>query len=170
MYKKVANNILTVGQLKGFLTEFSNKDSISLTGVNGFSIAYDEEKGIVLLDEEKSIDEIVEQLNTPNECDGDVELDMSGQPYSVYEEAKEYLESWDCAITRDNIIKCVTEWKDNLLSQIGEDAHRRLQEMGIKDCTGLSWEEQDKSAKKHADQYDAYLKKISNPETPLNIR
>ena len=167
MYKKVASNVLTVGQLKNALSNFNNEDAITLIGINGFSVAYNKENGLVLLDEASCIDDIIEQLNVPLE--EEPHLDMSEQPYSVYEEAKEYLESWDCPVTRDNIIKCVTEWRDNLRSQIGEEAHKRSLALGIVDDTGMSWEEQDRYAIRQAARYEAYLKKISNSATPLNV-
>ncbi len=166
MYKKIASNILTVGQLKGILTNFSNSDSISLTGINGMSIAYDEEKGIAILDDEKAIDEIVEQLNKSVDVP---ELDMNGHPYSVYEEVKEYLESWDCPVTREQVIKIVSEWRDNLKSYIGKEAHQRLMALGVIDETGMSWEEQDNQSAKKIERYELYLSKISNPDVALDI-
>ena len=54
-YTKVASGIKTVGQLKGVLTQFSNKDNIFFAGAEGFSIAVSED-GKVLLDDDISID------------------------------------------------------------------------------------------------------------------
>jgi len=57
MYKKIASNVLTVGQLKGVLTHFKNNDTISCTGLmEGFSIAVEDNK--VLFDDEDTINDI----------------------------------------------------------------------------------------------------------------
>ncbi|WP_026653546.1 hypothetical protein [Butyrivibrio proteoclasticus] len=65
MFKKIEADISTVGQLKGVLTNFSNKDSVSCLGLNKVSIAYDEERGLVLLDEEKEIDDLCDPDHLP---------------------------------------------------------------------------------------------------------
>lgn len=59
MYKKIASNVLTVGQLKGVLTHFNNNDTISCTGLmEGFSVAVEDNK--VLFDDDDTINEICE--------------------------------------------------------------------------------------------------------------
>ena len=61
-YTKIANNVTTVGQLKGILTQFGNKDKISLSGLGGFSVAVDDE-GNILFDDNNTIDELIEENN-----------------------------------------------------------------------------------------------------------
>ena len=64
-YKKIATNVETVAELKGILTNLSNKDKFFFAGVEGFSIAYNEEEGKAIIDEDRSIDEICDPDGLP---------------------------------------------------------------------------------------------------------
>lgn len=70
-------------------------------------------------------------------------------------EVIEYLESWDCKPTKENIKKTLERWIQNLYSHIGIAAHKYEQELGIVDETGMTWEEQDLL---HFQQIDRYKK------------
>ena len=94
-----------------------------------------------------------------NQLAEEVELDMSGEPYSIKNEVAEYLESWDCPLTKDNISRVLSEWINNLRSSIGEEAHRRLA-LYVDDLTGMTWEEQDERSLKKIRQCEDYLKEI----------
>ena len=56
-YKKIATNITTVGELKGILTNFNNKDRIFICGADPFSVAASED-GMIVFDEDDEIDNI----------------------------------------------------------------------------------------------------------------
>lgn len=61
----------------------------------------------------------------------------------VLTEVIEYLESWGCKPTKENIKRTLNEWIKNLYSHIGVEAHRHSLSCGIVDETGMTWEEQD---------------------------
>ncbi len=63
-YTKVATVIKTVGQLKGVLTEFNNKDKIYLSGLEGFSVAVSDD-GKIIFDSDYAIDEICDPDGLP---------------------------------------------------------------------------------------------------------
>lgn len=63
-YTKVATVIKTVGQLKGVLTQFSNKDNIFFTGLEGFSVAVSDD-GKIIFDTDYAIDEICDPEGLP---------------------------------------------------------------------------------------------------------
>lgn len=71
------------------------------------------------------------------------------------------LEAYDCPITSDNIIQVVSGWAANLRSGIGEEAHRHLESIGVKDMTGMTWEEQDARALAEAQKYEAFVEYFS---------
>ncbi len=89
----------------------------------------------------------------------EIELDMSGEPYSIKNEVAEYLDSWDCPLTTDNISRVLSEWIDNLKGFIGEEAHRR-EALYVEDLTGMTWEEQDAQHLKKIQQCEEYLREI----------
>lgn len=64
-YTKVASGITSVGQLKGILTQFGNKDNIFFTGCTGFSVAVNEETGDVLFDSDSYIEDLVSSDGLP---------------------------------------------------------------------------------------------------------
>lgn len=79
---------------------------------------------------------------------------------STAKEVIEYLESWDCEPTKENIIKTLRKWIENLYSQIGKAAHEHLLACGIIDKTGMSWEEQDMQMLKQIEKYKQCLVEI----------
>lgn len=56
-------------------------------------------------------------------------------------EVAEYLKSYDCKPSRENIIRTLNTWIKNLYSHIGPEAHKHSLECGVVDKTGLTWEE-----------------------------
>lgn len=58
-------------------------------------------------------------------------------------EVIEYLESLDIEPTKENIKRTLNKWISNLYSHVGKAAHEHEAKIGIKDETGISWEEQD---------------------------
>jgi transcription initiation factor IIE alpha subunit len=73
----------------------------------------------------------------------------------VLKEVIEYLESWDCKPTKENIKKVLNKWIENLYSHVGIEAHKHLLACGIIDNTGMTWEEQDMQ---YLQQIDIYKK------------
>lgn len=73
--------------------------------------------------------------------------------------------SYDAPITYELFISTVKEYIKNLESHIGEEAHKKLKELGVIDNTGMTWEEQDaqtgKQIKEYKDLLD-YLQDDSN--------
>lgn len=65
--------------------------------------------------------------------------------------------SGDVAISLDVFKKTVNEYITNLKSYLGRDAHIRLANLGVKDETCLSWEEQDEQCKKQIREYETLL-------------
>lgn len=59
-YKKIAENIRTVGDLMSALSTLDKNSDISLTGVEGFAIVQNTQ-GHVLMDEPNYIDELCEE-------------------------------------------------------------------------------------------------------------
>ncbi len=86
-------------------------------------------------------------------------LDMSAEPWTVKDEVIEYLESWDCEPTVDNMSRVISEWISNLRSQIGEEAHKRAA-LYVTDLTGMTWEEQDAWATRRIKELEDCLKEI----------
>lgn len=68
----------------------------------------------------------------------------------------------DVTISYERFIKEIQERIENLESYIGEDAHKRLESMGIEDNTGMSWEEQDKQTEKQISEYKELLIFLEN--------
>ena len=80
----------------------------------------------------------------------------------VCAEALLYLESYDCQVTSDNVIRVVKEWAENLRSQVGAEAHERLiNTLGVKDCTGMTWEQEDKQMLEEAERYEEFVEYFS---------
>lgn len=59
------------------------------------------------------------------------------------DEVIEYLKNWNHEPTKENIAKTLSRWIENLYSHVGKAAHEHEREIGIRDETGISWEEQD---------------------------
>lgn len=68
----------------------------------------------------------------------------------------------DCKISLDLFKRTINERIDNLRSSIGPEAHKKLQELGIIDETGLTWEEQDKYSRQQIKAYIDLLDYINN--------
>lgn len=58
-------------------------------------------------------------------------------------EVVDFLESWDCEPTKENITRTLKKWIENLYSHIGAEAHMHSLACGVVDETGVSWEDQD---------------------------
>jgi len=80
----------------------------------------------------------------------------------VIKEVIEYLKSWDVTPTKENIKEVLTEWINNLYSHIGVEAHKNELALGIKDETGLSWEEQDNIMLSQIEDYKNALDELEN--------
>lgn len=78
----------------------------------------------------------------------------------IIREVIEYLESWNCKPTKENIKRTLWKWIENLYSQVGKDAHEHLLACGIVDKTGISWEEQDIQKIQQIKQYKQCLMEI----------
>lgn len=73
----------------------------------------------------------------------DSRIEMYESTDSEMNEVIEYLKSWDCKPTKENIANTLSRWMENLYSHVGKAAHEHEAKIGIKDETGISWEEQD---------------------------
>lgn len=74
------------------------------------------------------------------------------------------LEMWsgDCVISYELFIDEVNSRIKNLESSIGEDAHKRLEEMGVVDATGMAWEDQDAFTQNQIEEYKVLLSYLSD--------
>ena len=81
------------------------------------------------------------------------------QTYTIKDEVTEYLESWDCPVTKDNICRVLSEWISNLKSHIGKEAHER-EALYVEDLTGMTWEEQDAYALEKIKRCEEYMKEL----------
>lgn len=72
----------------------------------------------------------------------------------------EYLDSFDCMPTKENVEKTLRKWIGNLRSQIGEEAHLHRLACGVIDETGMSWEEQDVLRLQQIQHYKECLMKL----------
>ena len=77
-------------------------------------------------------------------------------------EAIEYLKSWDCKPTKENIKNTLKRWIDCAYSHVGNIAHERAMDMGVKDETGISWIEQDLLTFQQIRRYQECLKLLEN--------
>ena len=68
-------------------------------------------------------------------------------------EVIEYLESCDVEPTEELIKQTLNKWIENLYSHIGAEAHKHSLDCGVKDETGMSWEDQDMLMLKQIDRY-----------------
>lgn len=75
-------------------------------------------------------------------------------------EVIEFLESWDCKPTKEEMIKTLREWIKNLYSHIGVAAHEHSLACGIVDETGVSWEEQDMQMLQQIERYKKCIVEI----------
>jgi hypothetical protein len=80
----------------------------------------------------------------------------------ILKEVVEYLESWDCKVTKENIKKVLDEWIDNLYSHVGIEAHKHSLACGVVDETGMTWEEQDAQYLQQIDRYKKCLIEIGD--------
>lgn len=70
--------------------------------------------------------------------------------------------SYDAAITYDVFVNEINRIIANLNSCIGEDAHKHLEQIGVKDETGMTWQEQDEYYKREIDKYAQLLRWLSD--------
>ena len=68
----------------------------------------------------------------------------------------------DVSISYDAFIKEVKRIIENLKSYIGIEAHKKLEEIGVVDNTGMSWEEQDEYHQKQIKEYQDLLTYLEN--------
>lgn len=59
----------------------------------------------------------------------------------------------DAEVSYELFIKEINKCINNLKSYIGKEAHQRLEAMGVKDETGMSWEEQDENTMRQIKKY-----------------
>ena len=69
------------------------------------------------------------------------------------------MEMWACdvEISYDFFKADIDRRIKNFESSIGEEAHKRLEAMGVNDLTGQTWEEQDAYALKRIEEYKELL-------------
>jgi hypothetical protein len=63
----------------------------------------------------------------------------------------------DTEVSYELFIKEINRCINNLKSYIGKEAHQMLEEIGIKDKTGMSWAEQDENTMKQIKEYRELL-------------
>jgi hypothetical protein len=63
----------------------------------------------------------------------------------------------DMTITYERYKQEILDRIQNLQSLMGEEAHKRSQELGIIDATGMTWEEQDAQAQKQITELQQLL-------------
>jgi hypothetical protein len=82
--------------------------------------------------------------------------------YELFMEVCMDLWSYDVAITYELFRNRVLTYISNLESYLGEEAHIQLEELGVADDTGLSWEDQDSNKKHMISDYKRLLAYLDN--------
>ena len=83
--------------------------------------------------------------------------------YSIQEAKEEavlQLLSWDCPINADMVAKVLKDWIRNCWSHIGEEYHKTLTSLGVKDLTGMTMEEHNAQSIELARDYEEALKDV----------
>lgn len=68
----------------------------------------------------------------------------------------------DCQISYNGFVEEITNRINNLSSSVGNEAHEKLEALGVVDETGLTWEEEDKYTKEQISGYENLLTYLQN--------
>ena len=88
-------------------------------------------------------------------------------PKEAIEETVIDILSWDGKVSYESIIQVLSGKISNLKSQIGEEYHKKLIAYGIKDETGMTWDEQDDQSRELINDYTNAITEVKKRNLDL---